>query len=247
QKQMNDLEAVRREHYKQTLVLESTEKVLQAAHEELVKFFEAMQKVLIDRKQIDEERTQARQKASEFQKQMDAWVEAVVAFLKVLERNFDAQSGTTPEHRKALEYVLNTFLRTISPLGFSVIRPEADQDFVGTIHHADGEELSPTIKPGHVIRGVSWGYSFNGRVVERAHVIVAKQEKKPEPAPAPTPTPPEPSKDGKKDEPAQDQKKDEKPKEERKDTPQPMPAAKPEDKKAPETKPNSAPAPQGKK
>jgi len=171
---LTDLEAIRREHYKSRMALESLCQGIQDTAKRLIDTQAGIESALRDHAAIEDELLSQRQEASSLRKQMDLWRNGLVDFYRLFERTLDSENELQPDYRRAVTKTLDDFSRIIRPLGLDPICPETGDEFNDRIHQAVGAEENRDTPPGTVLRCTKWGFRMGSTILEPAGVVLAR-------------------------------------------------------------------------
>ena len=118
-------------------------------------------------KRLDRERAE-----TEFEK-MRAAIAAFLAPLDDLGRVADAAEGGEAALRDGVAMVAKGFAKALKECGVDLFAA-AGEPFNPQEHEAVGYASREGIAPGHILRVISPGYQFRGRILRPARVIVAQ-------------------------------------------------------------------------
>ena len=172
---LTDLEAIRREHYKSRMALESLCQGIQETAKRLIETQTGIESGLRDRAAIEDELMDQRQETSGLRQQVELWRNGLVDFYRLFERTLDSENDLQPDYRRAVKKTLDDFSRIIRPLGLDPICPEVGDEFNDRIHQAIGAEENRDVEPGAVLRCTKWGFRMGSTVLEPASVVLARQ------------------------------------------------------------------------
>ncbi len=101
------------------------------------------------------------------------WQDRTLEVIRGIER-LVTMDGVSDDYTAGAEKVLLSLERQLGPVGLTVVRPRAGDAFDDLLHQATGEEEHPTLAPGSIVRGISWGVMI-GDLRKRADVVLAAE------------------------------------------------------------------------
>ncbi|EEF79966.1 Heat shock protein GrpE [Methylophaga thiooxydans] len=155
-------------------VEQSTEKLLEDARS---KADEHWNELLLARADLENmRRRHARDLESAHKHALDKFVNELLPICDSLELGLSAANGeeaTLETVREGMEMTLKMLLSNIGKLGLEQVNPEG-QAFDPELHQAVSMQPSEGIEANQVITVMQKGYSFNGRLLRPAMVVVSQ-------------------------------------------------------------------------
>jgi hypothetical protein len=167
---VTDLEAVRREMYRCRAAVEGVAQLHEAEREHFVEH----RRFLLEHVNLAEDLQNTRLELSGLRRQLDRWCEAAGGYFAQFERLLDFDQSLGDDARRTAARLLESFVRSVAPLGVQLLRPEPNQPFDPRIHRVVGEEETAAVAAGHVLVCRRWGWQYGSEVKRPAEVVVGK-------------------------------------------------------------------------
>lgn len=175
-KAIGDLDRVKEEHGSVKKSIQYAAADLAGSTKQLEENLDRFEKIALAQKRLEEEIINSRQAAGQAAKQVEAWEQAAIEYLQVLERILSFPD-IDDSLRKTTEKQVKDFVGLTGNLGFHLIRPEMDSILNENECIVDDVEPSSEVEADRVIRCTSWGFRLSSRPPIKAKVILASTEK----------------------------------------------------------------------